>query len=167
MDGDGIECENLRTVVKWDDSVLLPHVPDSAAPGPLPACNREHHHTVVAKPDRQNADKTNLPVNTLSAEERMAQFRELMSDIVGHAIAQNNEALTLDISKEIRETVLKEMNYLIREQNDMTEERYRQLSAEIRGKLQKKHTLFSKKEKVPKMKTSKKEKNRKNVLNPV
>ena len=124
-------------------------VPDSAAPGPLPAC------------------KTNLPVNTLSAEERMAQFRELMSDIVGHAIAQNNEALTLDISKEIRETVLKEMNYLIREQNDMTEERYRQLSAEIRGKLQKKHTLFSKKEKVPKMKTSKKEKNRKNVLNPV
>ena len=39
----------------------------------------------------------------------MAQFRELMSDIVGHAIAQNNEALTLDISKEIRETVLKEM----------------------------------------------------------
>ena len=32
MDGDGIECENLRTVVKWDDSVLLPHVPDSAAP---------------------------------------------------------------------------------------------------------------------------------------
>ena len=141
-------------------------LPDSVAT-PLPTCNREHHPTAAAKPDRQNADKTNLPVNTLSAEERMAQFRELMSDIVGHAIAQNNEALTLDISKEIRETVLKEMNYLIREQNDMTEERYRQLSAEIRGKLQKKHTLFSKKEKVPKMKTSKKEKNRKNVLNPV
>lgn len=131
-------------------------LPDSVATDPLPTCNREHHPTAAAKPDRQNADKTNLPVNTLSAEERMAQFRELMSDIVGHAIAQNNEALTLDISKEIRETVLKEMNYLIREQNDMTEERYRQLSAEIRGKLQKKHTLFSKKEKVPKMKTSKK-----------
>ena len=142
-------------------------LPDSVATDPLPTCNREHHPTAAAKPDRQNADKTNLPVNTLSAEERMAQFRELMSAIVGHAIAQNNEALTLDISKEIRETVLKEMNYLIREQNDMTEERYRQLSAEIRGKLQKKHTLFSKKEKVPKMKTSKKEKNRKNVLNPV
>ena len=107
-------------------------VPDSAAPGPLPACNREHHHTVVAKPDRQNTDKTDLPVNTLSAEERMAQFRELMSDIVGHAIAQNNEALTLDISKEIRETVLKEMNYLIREQNDMTEERYRQLFKDVK-----------------------------------
>jgi len=143
-------------------------VPDSAAPGPLPACNREHHHTVVAKPDRQNTDKTDLPVNTLSAEERMAQFRELMSDIVGHAIAQNNEALTLDISKEIRETVLKEMNYLIREQNDMTEERYRQLSAEIRGKLQKKHTLFAKKEKKGKEKKVHREKaNKGNVLSTV
>lgn len=77
----------------------------------------------------------------------MAQFRELMSDIVGHAIAQNNEALTLDISKEIRETVLKEMNYLIREQNDMTEERYRQLSAEIRGKLQKSIRFLRRKKK--------------------
>ena len=143
-------------------------VPDSAAPGPLPACNREHHHTVVAKPNRQNTDKTDLPVNTLSAEERMAQFRELMSDIVGHAIAQNNEALTLDISKEIRETVLKEMNYLIREQNDMTEERYRQLRAEIRGKLQKKHTLFAKKEKKGKEKKVHREKaNKGNVLSTV
>lgn len=73
-----------------------------------------------------------------------------MSDIVGHAIAQNNEALTLDISKEIRETVLKEMNYLIREQNDMTEERYRQLSAEIRGKLQKNIPYFPKRKRFPK-----------------
>ncbi len=89
-------------------------LPDSVATDPLPTCNREHHPTAAAKPDRQNADKTNLPVNTLSAEERMAQFRELMSDMLGHAIAQNNEALTLDIRKEIRETVLKEMNYLTR-----------------------------------------------------
>lgn len=138
---------------------------DSVATDPLSTCNREHHPTAAAKPDRQNADKTNLPVNTLSAEERMAQFRELMSDIVGHAIAQNNEALTLDISKEIRETVLKEMNYLIREQNDMTEEHYRQLSAEIRGKLQKKHTLFAKKEK--KEKVHRKKANKGNVLSPV
>lgn len=96
----------------------------------------------------------------------MAQFRELMSDIVGHAIAQNNEALTLDISKEIRETVLKEMNYLIREQNDMTEERYRQLSAEIRGKLQKSIRFLRRKKKFQKQNLQK-GKSRKNILNPV
>lgn len=81
-----------------------------------------------------------------------------MSDIVGHAIAQNNEALTLDISKEIRETVLKEMNYLIREQNDMTEERYRQLSAEIRGKLQKSIRFLRRKKKFQKQNLQKRKK---------
>ena len=94
-------------------------------------------------------------INELSAEERMMQFRELMSDIVGHAIAQNNEALTLDIGQEIKETVLKEMNYLFREQADADEERYKQLNAAIRGKLKKKHGLFSKKEKPEKTKKEK------------
>ena len=45
---------------------------DSVATDPLSTCNREHHPTAAAKPDRQNADKTNLPVNTLSAEEKQS-----------------------------------------------------------------------------------------------
>lgn len=91
-------------------------------------------------------------VNELSAEERMAQFRELMSDIVGRAIAQNNEALSLDIGQEVRETVLKEMNYLFREQADADEERFQKLDEALRGKLKNKRSLFSKKEKVKKKK---------------
>jgi DNA-binding transcriptional MerR regulator len=87
------------------------------------------------------------PVNSLSAEERMAQFRELMSDIVGRAIAQNNDELSQNISQDVRETVLKEMNYLFREQEDSQEERYKKLDAAIRGKVQKKHVFFGKKEK--------------------
>ena len=96
-------------------------------------------------PQVQKEDKP--VVNELSAEERMAQFRELMSDIVGRAIAQNNEALSLDIGQEVRETVLKEMNYLFREQEDAEEERFQKLDAAIRGKLKSKHSLFAKKEK--------------------
>lgn len=83
----------------------------------------------------------------LSAEERMAQFRELMSDIVGRAIAQNNEELSLNIGQEVRETVLKEMNYLFREQEETQEERYKKLDAAIRGNLRKKRPLFAKKDK--------------------
>ena len=41
----------------------------------------------------------------------MCQFRELMSDIVGQAIAQNNEELSQTIGKDVQELVLKEMNY--------------------------------------------------------
>ena len=83
--------------------------------------------------------------SSLSPEERMSQFRELMSDIVGRAIAQNNEELSQTIGKDVQELVLKEMNYLMREQDEAQEERYRKLDAAIRGKIKKKR--FWKKEK--------------------
>ena len=77
-------------------------------------------------------------VSTLTPEERMCQFRELMSDIVGQAIAQNNEELSQTIGKDVQELVLKEMNYLMREQDQVQEERYRKLDAAIRNSLRKK-----------------------------
>ena len=82
----------------------------------------------------------------LSPEERMSQFRELMSDIVGRAIAQNNEELSQTIGKDMQEMVLKEMNYLMREQDNAEEERYKKLDAAIRGNIKRK-PLFVKKEK--------------------
>lgn len=87
-------------------------------------------------------------VATLSPEERMCQFRELMSDIVGQAIAQNNEVLSQTIGKDVQELVLKEMNYLMREQDNAQEERYRKLDAAIRGSLRKK-SVFGKEKKKP------------------
>jgi len=85
-------------------------------------------------------------VDTLTPEERMAQFRELMNGIVGQAIAQNNEALSEQIGKDVQERVLKEMNYLMREQDEAQEERYRKLDAAIRGSIRKK-SIFTKNKK--------------------
>ena len=82
----------------------------------------------------------------LTPEERMCQFRELMSDIVGQAIAQNNDALSESIGKDVQERVLKEMNYLMREQDNAQEERYKKLDAAIRGSIRKR-PFFVKKEK--------------------
>lgn len=90
---------------------------------------------------RQSATVEN--VSTLTPEERMCQFRELMSDIVGQAIAQNNEELSQTIGKDVQELVLKEMNYLMREQDQAQEERYRKLDAAIRGSLRK-NKIFGK-----------------------
>jgi DNA-binding transcriptional MerR regulator len=87
------------------------------------------------------------PSSVLSSEERMAQFRELMSDIVGRAISLNNDEISQAISQEIRETVLKEMNYLFREQEESEEERFKKLDAAIRGRIRKKHSFFSKTDK--------------------
>lgn len=32
IDGEGKECKNLKTVLDWNETLILPHVPDSAAP---------------------------------------------------------------------------------------------------------------------------------------
>lgn len=80
-----------------------------------------------------------------TADERMDEFRELMSNIVGRAIALNNEELSQQISTEVQERILKEMNYLMREQDIAQEERYKKLDAAIRGNLRRKD-FFKEKE---------------------
>ena len=68
----------------------------------------------------------------------MAQFTDLMTEIVGKALAANNQELSKSISEDVGEQVLKEMNYLMREQEEADEERFRKLDAAIRGNLKKK-----------------------------
>ncbi len=83
----------------------------------------------------------------LDAEEKMAQFRELMDDIVGRAIQRNNEELSQTIGKEVHEKVIKEMNYLMREQEEAQEERYRKLDAAIRGSFRNKRSILKRRTK--------------------
>lgn len=100
----------------------------------------------------QEVRATNLTEGqALTPDERMSQFRELMSDIVGQAIAQNNEALSQTIGNDVQELVLKEMNYLMREQENAQEERYRKLDEAIRGQVKKK-SLFHREKKEKKSK---------------
>lgn len=103
----------------------------------------------VENPERQVAlEKSgNVHIEKMTSEDRMNQFRELMSDIVGQAIALNNEELSITIGNEVGERVLKEMNYLMREQESAQEERYKKLDAAIRGNVRKKSALFGKKKK--------------------
>ena len=157
----GYQLKAIRAILHNGEAMDPPpaNVPAAALQQPCktPASNDKNVHTSQTTAQQKPAPATaNVPqvqeadkpaVQELSAEERMAQFRELMSDIVGRAIAQNNEALSLDIGQEVRETVLKEMNYLFREQEDADEERFQKLDAAIRGKIKSKRSLFSKKEK--------------------
>lgn len=78
------------------------------------------------------------PQSILDNTDRMAQFTELMTEIVGKALAANNEELGQSISEEVGKQVLKEMNYLMREREEAEEERFRKLDAAIRGNIKKK-----------------------------
>ena len=98
------------------------------------------------KPEGEKVPVPIAEATVLSPEERMVQFRELMTDIVGQAVTLNNEALSEQIGRDVQERVLKEMNYLMREQEEAQEERYRKLDAAIRGTLPKRG-FFKRKEK--------------------
>lgn len=74
----------------------------------------------------------------VSNPDKMAQFEQLMSNIIKKAIAENNDELSRAIGEEVSEHVIKEMNYLAREQEEAQEERFRQLDSAIRGNLRKK-----------------------------
>lgn len=122
------------------EDVLVGHPLDDIM---VDTMEKEVSKTLPLEQKRRSEVKTPLE---LSPEERMSQFRELMSDIVGQAIAQNNEELSQTIGKDVQELVLKEMNYLMREQENAQEERYRKLDAAIRGSIRRK-SFWGKKDK--------------------
>lgn len=74
----------------------------------------------------------------LDNTDKMAQFTELMTQIVGTALAANNQDLSQNISEEVGKQVLKEMNYLMQEREEQEEERFRKLDEAIRGNLREK-----------------------------
>lgn len=118
--------------------IPLPAVAPAATPAPGQA------PPAISVPAPEIPAAAPAPVETLDAEDRMAQFRELMSDIVGRAIAANNDELSQSISTEVGERVLKEMDYLFREQDAAQQERYQKLDAAIRQKIRSKKSVFKK-----------------------
>ncbi|MGF7145828.1 DNA-binding transcriptional MerR regulator [Anaerotaenia torta] len=63
---------------------------------------------------------------------KMDQFKAVLSHIVLEALKENNIALSQDISANVTDGVIKEMNYLMRLQEEKEEERYRKFDATLR-----------------------------------
>lgn len=94
--------------------------------------------TLVAAPKIQppgNIPKAESPQSILDNTDKMAQFTELMTQIVGQALAANNHELSKNIGEEVGEQVIKEMNYLMREREEAEEERFRKLDDALRESL--------------------------------
>ena len=93
----------------------------------------------VHLPEKKQPEPVTAPVQ-MSPQERMEQFQNLMTQIVRNAMADNNEDLSKNIGTEVGDRVLKEMNYLMRMQDEQEEERFKKLDEAIRshGRRQKK-----------------------------
>lgn len=71
-------------------------------------------------------------VESKSDADKIVQFREIMCSIVMEALRKNNQTLTNDINDTVTQSIVKEMDYLMRAREERQEERFRQLDRTIR-----------------------------------
>ena len=83
---------------------------------------------------KESASVSVLNKESINKQVKLEQFQALMNEIVKQAMQENNQQLCT----QIEERILKEMNYLMREQEDNAKERYLQLDALLRQSLHKK-----------------------------
>ena len=76
--------------------------------------------------------KTEMKNNSARNTVKLEQFQAMMTNIVRNALEENNQALGREVGNQVEDKVIKEMNYLMRVQEEAEEERYRKLDAAIR-----------------------------------
>lgn len=64
---------------------------------------------------------------------KMEQFQLILGNIVAKALQENNDALGKSVSTQVSDSVIKQMDYLLRMQEEHEEERYKKLDETIRN----------------------------------
>ncbi len=98
------------------------------------AAKEEQEKTEEKKEDKLLvcADKkVNTPVSI--SEDKLQQFQVIMNNIISRALVENNPLLGQEISERVSDNVLKEMDYLMRMQDEKEEQRFKKLDETIRS----------------------------------
>ncbi len=66
------------------------------------------------------------------AGSKMDQFKAIMSHIIVSALKENNEALAEEVGMNVTDGVIREMNYLMRIQEEKQEERFKKFDSVLR-----------------------------------
>ena len=64
---------------------------------------------------------------------KMEQFQMIIGNIVTNALQENNKSLTDEMSKNVSDSVIKEMDYLLRLKEEREEERFKKFDEIVRG----------------------------------
>ncbi len=97
----------------------------------------------VAEDDKINDEKTESESKTIAissrrsvknvTDEKMQQFQTIIKGIVSEALMENNYELGKEVSGRVSDNVLKEMDYLMKVQDERDEERYKKLDELMRN----------------------------------
>lgn len=86
---------------------------------------------------------------------KLEQFQLMLGNVIGAALKENNKTLTSEMSKDVSDSVIKEMDYLLRLKEEREEERFKKFDEMVRGlqkdtknsaikKVEKKRKIFGK-----------------------
>lgn len=81
--------------------------------------------------------------------ERQSQARDLVMELFRQVLAENNQTLTGCIKEQVGDHVIKQMDYLFREQEEREEARFKQFDEQLRRKQKAKMGLLKVKKLVP------------------
>jgi len=91
----------------------------------------ENNHSVKEFDNKAMEVSTKMPANSLS-NDKMQQFQNIIKGIVSEALMENNFELGKEVGGRVSESVLKEMDYLIKVQDEREEERFKKLDELVR-----------------------------------
>ena len=82
---------------------------------------------------KENVPELHEHETNVTGEEKMEQFRIILGGIVSRAIEDNNEVLGKEVSSMVSDSVIKEMDYLLRLKEEREEERYKKFDEVLRN----------------------------------
>lgn len=89
-------------------------------------------------PEEAASEGTSIVANESKHEikeapgDKMSQFKAIMNHIILTALKENNTTLSEEISSNVTDSVVKEMNFLMRLQEEKEEERFKKFDATLR-----------------------------------
>lgn len=87
----------------------------------------------LAEPESSNVAGLKEHESVVSGEDKIEQFRLILGGIVSRAIEDNNEVLGKEVSSRVSDSVIKEMDYLLRLKEEREEERYKKFDEILRN----------------------------------
>ena len=94
------------------------------------AAKKEHRQTELAQ---QVEPEPLTAADQMSEGTKLQQFQMIFGNIVLQALRENNQELSSGISERVSDSVLKEMDYLMRMQEEREDERFKKLDETIRN----------------------------------
>lgn len=133
----GFQLKAIKSVLETmeeesaEDTNIIPLDQARARYAPEPEDEGEAENAVAQTP--AVAEKTE-DVPALSASEKMSHFKYIMDSIVACALRENNLTLEQELTEQVSERVLREMDAMMRAREDRDEERFRRLDEAIRSR---------------------------------